>query len=86
VSYSGFTEDGLAAFAQGKQTNIICMDGRDLFHVLAGKLDLRDVIARKVRAAAETNRAFVPVRDLFLNVVKFQQRYVKSHTVFYKSR
>jgi hypothetical protein len=45
------------------------MDGLDLFHVLDGKLDLRDVTARKVRVAAKTNRAFVPVRDLFLNVV-----------------
>jgi hypothetical protein len=64
VSYSGFTEEGLAAFAQGKQTNIVCMDGLDLFEVISKKLDLRDVIRRKVRAAAETNRAFVSIRDL----------------------
>jgi hypothetical protein len=69
VSYSGLTEDGLAAFAQGKQTNIVCMDGLDLFDVLSRKLDLREAIRRKVRSAAETNRAFVPIRDLFLNVV-----------------
>ena len=69
VSYSGFTEGGLTAFAQGKQTNIVCMDGLDLYQVLASKIDLRDVIARKVRVAAETNQAFIPVRDLFLNVV-----------------
>lgn len=65
VSYSGFTEEGLAAFAQGKQTNIVCMNGLDLFEVISKKLDLRDVIRRKVRAAAETNRAFVSIRDLF---------------------
>jgi hypothetical protein len=65
VSYSGFTEEGLAAFAQGKQTNIVCMDGLDLFEVISQKLDLRDVIRRKVRAAAETNRAFFSIRDLF---------------------
>jgi hypothetical protein len=43
--------EGLAAFAQGKQTNIVCMDGLDLFEVISKKLDLRDVIRRKVRAA-----------------------------------
>ena len=48
VSYSRFTEEGLAAFAQGKQTNIVCMDGLDLFEVISKKLDLRDVIRRKV--------------------------------------
>jgi hypothetical protein len=69
VSYSGFTEDGLAAFAQGKQTNIVCMDGLDLYDALSRKLDLREAIRRKVRSVAETNRAFVPIRDLFLNVV-----------------
>jgi hypothetical protein len=41
------------------------MDGLDLFEVISKKLDLRDVIRRKVRAAAETNRAFVSIRDLF---------------------
>ena len=65
VSYSGFTADGLAAFAQGRRTNIIAMDGLDLWHVVSGNLDLVEVLDRKARRAAETNQAFVPVRDLF---------------------
>jgi hypothetical protein len=65
VSYSGFTRDGLEAFARGRQTNIVCMDGLDLFGILSGKLDLIEVIDRKVRRAAETNQAFISVRDLF---------------------
>jgi hypothetical protein len=69
VSYSGFTPDGLEAFARGRQTNIVCMDGLDLYGILSGKLDLVDVIDRKVRRAAETNQAFVSVRDLFELVV-----------------
>lgn len=68
VSYSGFSEDGLLAFQQGRSTNIISMDGLDLHHVLVGSLDLPEVLRRKVRRAAETNRVFVPVRELFLNV------------------
>ncbi|MGH7035108.1 MAG: restriction endonuclease [Stellaceae bacterium] len=69
VSYSGFTEDGLSAFTQGKQTNIVCVGGLDLFHILDGRHDLREVISRKVRLAAESNRAFIPVREIFSNVV-----------------
>ena len=43
-------------------------DGLDLYHILSGTLDLREVLRRKVRRAAETNRMFVPVRELFANV------------------
>ena len=68
VSYAGFSEDGLDAFAQGRPTNLICIDGLDLYHVLSGTLDLRAVLRRKVRRAAETNRVFVPVRELFTSV------------------
>ena len=65
VSYSGFTQDGLDAFSRGKRTSIICMDGLDLHYILQGKLNLIDVIDRKMRRAAETNNAFVSVRDLY---------------------
>lgn len=64
VSYSGFSPDGLFAFGQGKRTNIVCLDGLDLHEVVNKSLDLRDVITEKVRRAAETNRAHVPVREL----------------------
>jgi hypothetical protein len=69
ISISGFTEQGLEGFSHGKATNIICMDGLDLYHVMNGGLDLRMVIERKARIAAETNRAFVPVRELFAGVI-----------------
>jgi hypothetical protein len=68
VSYAGFSADGLRAFGQGRPTNLIGLDGLDLYHVLSGTLDLREVLRRKVRRAAETNRVFVPVRELFVNV------------------
>lgn len=64
VSYSGFSTDGLTAFLRGRQTNLICMDGSDLSQVLLEALDLADVIRKKKRRAAETNLAFVPIRDL----------------------
>ncbi len=66
VSNSGFTVDGLEAFARGRQTDLICADGLDLYEVLAGGVALIDVLRAKDRRAAETNRAFVAVRDLNL--------------------
>jgi len=68
VSYCGFSDEGLQAFAQGRRTNI-CMDGLDLAHVLSGRIDFKEAVERKARRAAETNRAFVPVRDLFSSVI-----------------
>jgi len=61
ISYSGFSEDGLAAFGRGRSTNIIGMDGQDLFFVLSGKMSLPDAISKKVRRAAETGEFFTPV-------------------------
>ena len=68
VSYAGFSRDGIQAFGQGRPTNLIGLEGLDLYHILSGTLDLREVLRRKVRRAAETNRVFVPVRELFENV------------------
>lgn len=68
VSYAGFTAEGLDAFARGRPTPIVCMDALDLHHVLTGGIDLREVLRRKVRRAAETNRAHVPGRELFPQV------------------
>lgn len=66
VSNSGFTADGLEAFSRGRQTNLICADGLDLYEVLSRKVSLIDVFEEKARRAAETNRPFVAVRDLGL--------------------
>jgi hypothetical protein len=64
VSISGFTIDGLEAFCRGRQTNLICMDGLDLYEVLAQRVSLTATLEGKARRAAETNRAYVPVREL----------------------
>lgn len=66
VSSSGFTTDGLEAFSRGRQTNLICADGLDLYEVLSRQASLIKVLEAKERRAAETNLAFVAVRDLTL--------------------
>jgi hypothetical protein len=66
VSYSGFTEEGLTAFARGDATRIICLDGLELWQLLDHKLDLADVLSLKTRRAAETGRAHVPIRELYI--------------------
>jgi len=68
INYSGFSADGLQAFARGRATSIVCMDGLDLTQILSGGLSLIDVIQRKKRRAVEIGSCFVPVRDLFPNV------------------
>jgi hypothetical protein len=65
ISYSGYTDEGLEAFARGKATRLICMDGFDIHCVLYHNLNLPEVIMLKARRASETNEAFVSVRDLF---------------------
>jgi restriction endonuclease Mrr len=66
VSNSGFTAEGLEAFSRGRQTNLICVDGLDLYEVLSRKVSLTEVLEEKSRRAVETNRAFVAVRELNL--------------------
>lgn len=65
IAYSGYSADGLEAFARGKPTSIVCIDGLDMHELLGRGLDLRKVLERKARRAAETNQAFVAVRDVF---------------------
>jgi len=64
ISNSGFSQDGLEAFGAGRRTNIICVDGLDMHEIIHSRLSLIEVLEEKLRRAAETNRAFVPVREL----------------------
>lgn len=64
ISMSGFSEAGLAAFKTGKPTNIIGFDQYDLYLVLNESMTFAEAISLKVRKAAETNLAFVPLREL----------------------
>jgi hypothetical protein len=60
--------EGLDVFSGGGHTNFIFMDGLDIYEVLSRQASLIAVLEEKARRAAETNRAYVPVRDLSLRV------------------
>jgi len=63
ISYGGFTHEGLHAFGRGRK--VICMSGEDIYKALGRRIPIAEVIDRKVRAAAETGAAFVPLDELF---------------------
>jgi len=63
VSNSGFTPEGISAFGRGKR--VVCMDGLDLYELLNRNLSLADVLAKKIRRAAESGNPFASVRDIY---------------------
>jgi hypothetical protein len=60
-SHSSFTPEGLTAFGRGRATNIIGMDGQDLYFITSGEMSLIEAIELKTRRAAETGDFFVSV-------------------------
>jgi hypothetical protein len=63
ISFGGFTDEGLHAF--GRARRVIGVDGKDLYDALDRGIGVDQVIARKVRHAAETGEVFAPVSQLF---------------------
>jgi len=64
VSHAGFTKEGQIGFSRGRSTNIIGIDGQDIYFILEGTMSLTDAIHRKARRAAETGEFFISVYDL----------------------
>lgn len=64
ISYNGYSKDGLEAFSKVGATNIICIDGQDLYFILDGKISLNEAIELKARWAAETGEAFKDIYGL----------------------
>lgn len=51
------------AVRQCAATQIICIDGYELWQILRHKLGLAEVLSLKTKRAAETSSAHVTVRD-----------------------
>lgn len=62
VSYGGFSGESFDAFTARR---LIMMDGADIYHALNRRLDLGDVIRKKVRYHSERRQPFARVTDLF---------------------
>jgi hypothetical protein len=65
ISVNGFTDEGVQA-VQRSRPNLILLDGEDLSAVLEGLIDLRELINRKLRHAAETGNIYRRYRDMAL--------------------
>ena len=63
ISINGFTNEGIEAF-QRSRPNIFLMDGEDLSAVLEGFIDLRELLHRKQRHAAQTGEVYRRFRDI----------------------
>lgn len=63
ISFGGFTEEGLHAF--GRARRVIGVEGRDVYEAFERSIGIDQLIARKVRNAAETGEVFAPVARLF---------------------
>ena len=66
ISHSGFSEDGLVAFARGRATSIIGLTGQDLYFILSAELSLATAISQKARRAAEAGEFLATVQELSL--------------------
>lgn len=53
ISFSGYSEEALETFSNGRTVNIVLMTVQELAIALTRKLDLTDVLKCKVRALAE---------------------------------
>ncbi|MDF0675425.1 MAG: restriction endonuclease [Nitrospira sp.] len=62
VSIPGFREEVIAQF-NGRGANVILIDGRDLVHILEGRIDLRDALKRKIEKAAQEGIVFAPLYE-----------------------
>lgn len=65
ISINGFTDEGVYA-VQRSRPNLILLDGEDLSAVLEGLIDLRELLNRKLRYAAQTGNIYRRYRDMAL--------------------
>jgi hypothetical protein len=66
ISHSGFSKEGLEAYRKGRQTNLVAIDGQDLYAMLSKNISFVDILKKKVRYAAETGEIYKSVFELFV--------------------
>ena len=63
VSIEGFQSNAMEIHSGGKPVMVL-MDGADLFHVLDGRIELPELLRRKVRHAATTGKIMLPISEV----------------------
>jgi hypothetical protein len=66
ISHNGFSKDGLEAFSRGRPTNLITLDGQDIYALLSKNIPFEEGLKTKVRWAAETGEIAKSVFELFV--------------------
>ncbi len=63
VSINGFRPEVVNQF-KSDRFSILFMDGEDLIHVLEGRVDLRELLEKKIEKAAQEGDVFFPARNM----------------------
>jgi hypothetical protein len=63
VSVNGFRNEVIKQF-EGKGSKILFMTGEDLFLLLEGRIDLKEVLKIKIEKAAQEGKVFIPVSTM----------------------
>ncbi len=66
VSMNGFSDDSFVAFGKGIPTNLITIDGQDLYALLYKKISLAEGLRKKIRWAAETGEIAKSFFELYI--------------------
>lgn len=63
VSINGFRDEVIKSF-EGPGNNIIFFSGEDLIHILEGRIDINEVLHKKIDKAAQEGKAYVSVSSM----------------------
>lgn len=58
ISVNGYREEVIEAF--NNNTNILLIDGVDLTHLLEGRIELKELLAMKIKYAAQYGKCYCP--------------------------
>ena len=61
ISHSGFVENAVNTFTNGKNSPIVLMDVREIAWLLENKIDIKDVLTIKIRKLVEEGRCYYNV-------------------------
>lgn len=64
VSIQGIRDEVVKQF-EGRNSNIIFMDGADIICILEGRVDLHEALRFKIEKAAQHGKTFVPLMEKF---------------------